>query len=186
VYDTPDPYLRDAVGEVLPQDVWDRMSGLEILRGLISGELPPPPLYHFLGGRWTEATEDAATFSLPMTEWLNSPALRIYGGAIAFLADVALAGAVQVTLPARTAFAPLDLKVHFIRPVAPDGKDLHARGRVVHRGRTLAVANAELVNADGKAVALASGSSLILPDRPWVPGRPIVAEEEAAAEAEES
>jgi uncharacterized protein (TIGR00369 family) len=178
-YDSPDPHERPAPGEVLPQEVWDRMTGLEILRGLMSQELPRPPFSYFTGGRWIEADEGRAAFAMPMTEWMNSPALRIYGGTIAMLADIALVGAVQTTVPARTAFSPLDLKVHFVRPVSADGRDVVARGTVVHRGRTLAVATAELLNADDKVVALASGSSLILPDRPWTLGRPVVAEEEA-------
>ena len=59
-----------------------------------------------------------ATLAVPMTEWFNSPALRIYGGAIAWIADVCLSGAVQTVVPPRTSFAPLDLKVHFVRPVS--------------------------------------------------------------------
>jgi acyl-coenzyme A thioesterase PaaI-like protein len=43
--------------------------------------------------------------------------------------------------------------------VPPDGRDLVARGQVVHGGRSYAVANAEVTNADGKRVALATGSS---------------------------
>ena len=88
----------------------------------------------------------------------------------------------QTTVPARTAFSPLDLKVHFVRPVPADGRDLVARGTVVHRGRTLAVASAELVNEEDKVVALATGSTLILPDRPWTIERPVIAEEEAAGD----
>jgi uncharacterized protein (TIGR00369 family) len=179
---TPDPYLRPVAGEVLSQETWNRMSGLEILRGLIEGDLPQPPLHFFTGGRWVRADEGSAAFAMPMTEWMNSPAMRIYGGAIAFLADVCLVGAVQTTVPAGTAFSPLDLKVNFLRPVAPDGRDLVAAGTVVHRGRKLAVANAELRNADDKVVAIATGSTLILPDRPWTLGRPVVAEEEAEDE----
>ena len=178
-YDTPDPYLRPAPGEVLPQDVWDRMTGLEILRGLMHGELPRPPFSYFTGGRWVEAEEGRAAFAMPMTQWMASPAMRVYGGTIAMLADIGLVGAVQTTVPARTAFSPLDLKIHFVRPVAADGRDLVARGTVVHRGRTLAVATAELLNEEDKVVALATGSSLILPDRPWMPERPVIAEEEA-------
>ena len=41
-----------------------------------------------------------------------------------------------------------------------------AHGRVRHAGRTIAVAEAEVVNADGKPVALATGSAMILPGRP--------------------
>ena len=183
-FETPDPYLRPVVGEVLSQDVWDRLSGLDVMRGLIAGELPAPPVANFTGLRWTEVHEGTAVLAVPMSGWFNSPAMRIYGGAIAWVADVCLSGAVQTVVTSRTAFAPLDIKVHFVRPVKADDRDLVARGRVVHRGRTLAVAEAELVNADGKTVALATGSTLILPDRPWTPERPVVAEEEAESEAD--
>jgi uncharacterized protein (TIGR00369 family) len=183
-FDSPDPYLRPAGGEVLSQDVWDRLSGLEIMRGLVSGELPAPPVAFFTGLHWTEVEDGSAALAVPMTEWFNSPALRIYGGAIAWIADVCLSGAVQTAVSPRTAFSPLDLKVNFVRPVSADGRDLVGRGRVVHRGRSLMVATAELVNAEGKTVALATGSTLILPDRPWAVGRPVVAEEEASSEDE--
>ncbi len=78
-----------------------------------------------------------------------------------------LGTAVQTTLPARSTYTPLDVKVSFLRPVFADGRDLVGTGTVVHRGRTLGVANAEIRNADGKKVAVATGSSLIRVGRPW-------------------
>jgi acyl-coenzyme A thioesterase PaaI-like protein len=41
-----------------------------------------------------------------------------------------------------------------------------AHGRIVHGGRRIAVANTELFDADGKAVAVATGSAMVLPGRP--------------------
>lgn len=38
---------------------------------------------------------------------------------------------------------------------------------MVHRGRTIAVATAEVRTAEGKTAALATGSAMILPNRPW-------------------
>ena len=185
-HETPDPYLRPAPGEVIPQEVWDRMSGLEVFRALMDERLPAPPVYYFMGGRWIEADEGRATFVQPAIPWFQSPAGTVYGGAIAYIADLCLLGAVQTTVPAKTAFSPLDLKVNFIRPVFPDGRNITAVGEVVHRGKTLAVANAELKNEEGKVVAVATGSTLILPDRPWMVKRPVVAEEEAKAAGEEA
>src|SRR2546423_125079 len=78
--------------------------------------------------------------------------------------------------PAATAFSPLDLKVNFLRPVAPYPGELVARARIVHRGRTIAVATCEIVNAEGKTVALATASVLILPGRSW--DRPVYVEDE--------
>jgi uncharacterized protein (TIGR00369 family) len=111
--------------------------------------------------RGPDHVEDAGS------EWLCSPIQgRLYGGAIALLAGTAIDGTVQTTLPAGTAFGPVDLKVYFLRPVPPDGRDLVARGTVIHRGRSIAIGTSDVFNADGKKVAVATGSAVILPGRP--------------------
>ena len=56
--------------------------------------------------------------------------------------------------------------MYFLRPVAPDGRDLVARGTVIHRGRSMAIGTSEVFGADGKKVAVATGSAVILPGRP--------------------
>jgi uncharacterized protein (TIGR00369 family) len=166
-YPTPDPYLREPIaGAVLEQDVFDRMSGLEILRAQLAGELPAPPLGHLTGLRLTDVGEGTVSFALPCTHWLCPPLPRVQGGFTAMLADSALQCAIQTTVPAGAAFATLDLKVNFLRPVEPDGRDLVATGRVLHAGRTIAIAASEVTNADGKPVALATGSAMYLPGRP--------------------
>jgi uncharacterized protein (TIGR00369 family) len=161
-----DPYLRPVQGEVLGQEVWDSLSGLEVIEGQIRGELPLPPISHLTGLEPTGAGEGTVTMRLPATGWLNSPARRVQGGAIAMLADSALAGAVETLTPAGTALASIDIKVNFLRPVEADGRELIAKGSVEHSGRTLAIANAELFNADAQRVAIATGSCMYLPDHP--------------------
>lgn len=114
-----------------------------------------------------EAETGRATWTMPASEWLCAPVPdRLYGGAIAMLAGTAIDGAVQTTLPAGTALAPVDLKVYFLRPVLPDGRDLVARGTVIHRGRGMAVGTSEVFDAGGKKVAVATGSAVLLPGRP--------------------
>jgi uncharacterized protein (TIGR00369 family) len=162
----PDPYERPPLGEPLPQEVWDRLDGREVLDAQLSGELPLPPVGHLFGARLTDVGERAATFVMPATEWLCSPLGTVQGGVIAMLADTSLACAIQTTVPAKAALAMVDLKVNFLRPTRPDGSELVCRGRVTHRGRTIAVAGAEVRNADGKPVAIATGSAMILADRP--------------------
>ena len=104
---------------------------------------------------------------MPASEWLCTPVPgRLYGGATAFLAGTAIDGAVQTTVPAGTAFASVDLKVYFLRPVVPNGQPLVADGTVIHRGRTVAIGTSEVFDADGKKVAVATGSALVLPGRP--------------------
>ncbi len=105
----------------------------------------------------------------------------VQGGVVAMLADTAMQVAVQTTIPAGTAIAGLDLKVNYLRPAMPDGRDLTARASVIHAGRTLAITQAQVENAEGKSVALATGSSMYLPGRPASLG-----EVELAAEQDEA
>ena len=164
---SPHPYQRPAAGEVLAQEIWDGTDGLGVLQSLIAGDLPTPPIAHVCGIAPVEAQAGATTWTMPASEWLCAPVQgRLYGGAIAMLAGTAIDGTVQTTLPSGTAFGPVDLKVYFLRPVPPDGRDLLARGTVIHRGRSMAVGASEVFDADGKKIAVATGSAVILPGRP--------------------
>jgi uncharacterized protein (TIGR00369 family) len=163
----PPPYRRPPQGEVLGQDVYDRLSGLEIFRAQLSGDLPGPPISHLTGLRPVDVAEGEVTFVCPATEWLCSPLGKVEGGVIALVAETPLVSAVQTLLPAGTSYAPLDLKVNFLRPVDPDGAELTAKARVIHRGKTIVVATSEVVEGQGRPVAVATGSSMVMPGRRW-------------------
>jgi uncharacterized protein (TIGR00369 family) len=179
-----DPYRRPWPTEsVLPQRTWDQLSGKEIIDRQLSGELPAPPIHHLTGIRPIEVGEGTATVTLPATGWLTSPARTVQGGVIAAVADTAMQLAVETTAPAGTAIAGLDLKVNYLRPVYADDRDLTASASVIHAGRTLVIARAELDNADGKTIALATGSSMYLPGRPASLGEVELA---AAGDAEDA
>jgi uncharacterized protein (TIGR00369 family) len=182
VEEAPDPYLRRPVaGRPIDFERWGTITGLEALQGCIAGP-DAPPISHLTGLRPTEAGEGTCTFVLPATPWLASPSPVLYGGAIALLADAALFSAVMTTIGPGESFAPLDLKVSYVRPVIPDGRLMTARARLAHRGRSMAVATAELFNEDGKKIALATSSAMLLA-RPWseIAG---VADREVAAPSE--
>ncbi len=165
-YDSPDPFQRPPPETTIPQRVWSELSGAEILARQLSGELPAPPLHHLTGLRLTDFGDGAATFVLPATEWLASPARRLQGGAIAMLADFAMLAAAETKAAAGVAIAGLDLKANFLRPVAFDGEDLTANAEVIHSGRTIAITRAEVTNAERRPVLVATGSSMYLPGRP--------------------
>jgi uncharacterized protein (TIGR00369 family) len=164
--DPADPLRREVRGEVLPQEEFERRGGLELLRAIIAGELPRPPIYHLTGLCLTEVGEGEATVELPCSKWLSTSAGTIQGGFTAMLGESALGAAAFSTVEAGTAVASLDLKVNYLRPVFPDDEPIVAKARILHQGRTLAIVGVEITNAEGKQVALATGSSMYLPDRP--------------------
>jgi uncharacterized protein (TIGR00369 family) len=166
-FETPNPFQRrPPEGTVIDQEVWSRLSGLEIVEGQIRGELPAPAIHELTGIRPVEVGEGTATVVMPATEWLNSPTGRLQGGTITMLADFAIAIAVLTTAPAGQATAGLDLKVNFLRPAMGDGRELTARARVEHSGRTLAISRATVADADGKPVMLATGTTMRRAGRP--------------------
>ncbi|MGZ4119439.1 MAG: PaaI family thioesterase [Actinomycetota bacterium] len=183
-YDTPDPYERPVQGEVYPREIWGSMSGLDVLRASAAGELPPAPFALLFGLKLEDVEEGSLTSVMPASGWFASPARSIYGGITAFFADTAITAAIQTTLPANSVCALVDLKVNFTRPALPDGRMLRARASVVHRGRQMAVARADLVNADGKTYAIATGSAMILEGRVWDAERPVVVADEARGDEE--
>ena len=123
--------------------------------------------------------EGEMAIAMVASGWLSNALGVIYGGSLALLADAAITLATATIIPPATAFSPLDLKVNYLRPVFPGDGELIATARLIHRGRTITVATCEIVNATGKAVAVASGSVLILPGRPW--NRPVFVQDELAS-----
>lgn len=164
LYETPDPFMREVEGEAIDWDVWRKFSGREILERQIAGTLPAPPIHYLTGMTLSSVSEGSATFLMPAHEWLTSPLRTIQGGALAMLAHAALVTAVMSTLEPGTAYRPVDVKVNFLRPAMADQRELIAHGTVVHRGRRLAVANADVIGPDGKKIVVATGSTMILPE----------------------
>jgi uncharacterized protein (TIGR00369 family) len=180
-----DPYLRPVRGAAVPDAVWAERSGLEVIQGILSGELPAPPVWRLFGLRFVSAEAGRMQAEFPATGWLAGPSGAAYGGALAHYVDLTLSLAVQTTLPPSTVYSPLDLKVDFLRPIVPDGNTLQIDARVLHSGRSLAVASAEVFTPEGKRAVVAMGSTLIVRGRTWSLDRPVVADDEAATASAE-
>ena len=166
-YDTPDPYLRPAHGKSIPSHGWAETSGLEWARALKNDKAAPTPIGVLLGYEMLEPNEGAVTLAMQTSEWLCNPARMVYGGALANIAHDAMAMSLHTLLPKGTTYATLDLTVNFVRPAPPDPGQTTASARVVHKGRTFAVTNAEVKSPKGKTVATASASWMVLEGRPF-------------------
>jgi uncharacterized protein (TIGR00369 family) len=168
-YGSPDPYQREPEGTILGAAV-DEYSGYDLWTACVNGDLPPPPLHFLTGAKPVAVEQGSMTWTMPASPWLCSPTGFVEGGFLVYLADSAVATASATLVPAGTASAPIDVTVKFIRPVPPDGRLLTAVGKVVNHGRSMSVATADIRNEDGKLVATALGSSLLLPGRSFAKG----------------
>ena len=167
---------REPVRGGCPDPSLTALAGLDLLRTLLEGRAPAPPISRLTGMRRTEVGLAGATFAMPATRWLLSPHGVISVGTLAMLADGPLGCAVQGALPAGIGYATSELSLRVLRP-ARAGGTLIARGPLVHAGRSLALSGVQIVDGGGRL--LADGSSLCFV-RP-LPGVPAAAAPAAAA-----
>jgi uncharacterized protein (TIGR00369 family) len=136
-------------------------TGVELLQAIISGELPPAPIQALVGYELVEAEEGRVVFVGHPGEQHYNPIGSVHGGFAATLLDSALGATVHSTLAAGEAYATLEVKFNLVRPITAETGDVTAEGRVIHRGRTVATAEADLRDGAGKLLAHATTTCLI-------------------------
>jgi uncharacterized protein (TIGR00369 family) len=138
-----------------------RRSGLELLRAMIDGELPPPPVLRLIDADRLEVDEGRVVVEMTVREFHYNPLGSVHGGVLSTLLDTAAACAVHSTLPAGTGYTSLDLNVKFLRPATVATGVLRCEGTVLQRGRRTALAEARLTDAAGRLIAHATSSCLL-------------------------
>ena len=148
---------------LLPLDLLKTMSGLDIMRAVAAGSVPPPPIAKLMGFRAAEVNEGRVVFeSEPGLQHYN-PLGQVHGGYAATLLDSCMGCAVHTTLPAGTGYTTLELKVSYVRAMTKDTGVVRAEGSVLHGGRRAAFAEGRLVDGQGRLLAHATTTCLIFP-----------------------
>jgi uncharacterized protein (TIGR00369 family) len=137
-------------------------SGLELLRAMADGTLPPPPISSTVGMDVESVEEGVVVFTLDPALYQYNPIGSVHGGIYATVLDSACGCAVHSTLPAGTGYTSIDLSVKFLRRIDADTGRVRCTGRVVHAGGRTALARAELTDGRGRLMAEATSSCLIL------------------------
>ncbi len=137
------------------------MTGLEQLEAMGRGELPPPPIGETLGMENFGGEHGSFHVELVPQHRHYNPLGTVHGGVISTLLDTAAGCSVHSTLAVGEGYTSLDLTVKFLRPVTVDSARLRAEGRVIHRGRRTALAEATLYDAAGRQVAHATSTCMI-------------------------
>lgn len=138
------------------------MSGLDYMSAIARGDVPPPPVAMLLGFRRPEVEPGRATFQMEPSEEHFNPIGVVHGGIIATLLDSAMGCAVHTTCAEGTAYTTLEFKVNLVRAVTLETGLLRAEGIVTHRGRRIATAEARVTSPDGRLIATATTTCLIM------------------------
>jgi uncharacterized protein (TIGR00369 family) len=150
-----DPLASAAIGA--------EMAGLDYVRAIQSGEVPPPPIAVVMNFSIDQLEEGRAIFIGEPGEEHYNPIGVVHGGYASTILDSALGCSVHTTCPAGVGYTSQTLEVKYLRPITRDTGRVRAEAVVVHRGRKNAVAEAKLTAADnGKLLATGTSTCLIL------------------------
>jgi len=138
------------------------LSGLEFMRAVAAGAVPPPPIAQLLNMRLREVDHGLAVFECEPDESVYNPIGVVHGGLVCTLADSAAGCAVHTTLEPGVAYTSVDITVNYLRPVTLNSGTLTVTGKVVRSGRRMALAAVEVHDGAGRLVATATSNCLIM------------------------
>jgi uncharacterized protein (TIGR00369 family) len=124
------------------------------------GDVKLAPVMELIGFRLTEIQEGIATVEFEAGPQHANPMGTLHGGILCDIADAAMGLAYASTLVEGESFTTLELKINFLKPIW-NGK-LMAKGRIAKGGRTIGLAECDVLDEQGKLVARASSTCMTL------------------------
>jgi uncharacterized protein (TIGR00369 family) len=137
------------------------VSGREFLEAWSNGEVTPPiaaTLGFVLSGFGDGHVEIGCTPS----EFHYSPYGTVHGGLATTLLDTATGCAIQTRLPSGTGYATLNLAVNYLRAITIETGPVRCIGNVVSMGRTVAVSEANVIDASDRVLARGTATCLLI------------------------
>jgi uncharacterized protein (TIGR00369 family) len=137
------------------------MSGLDYVRAMIDGRIPPPPIAELMNMTIANAETGTVTFTCQPDESVYNPIGTVHGGLVCTLLDSAVGCAVQTTLPRGKGYTSVEIKVNYLRPVHSHTGLLTCVGAVTKPGSRIAFAEATVTDPEGRLLATASSTLLV-------------------------
>lgn len=137
-----------------------QLSGLEIIQGIKDGILPPPPIAKLMNFTLYRVSRGCVVFKgIPLQNSTN-PMGTVHGGWYGTILDSAMACTIITDLPPGKQFTTLEFKINLIRSI-PLNTEVFAKGKIVHKGKTTAVAEAKIYDSNDKIYSLGSSTGMI-------------------------
>lgn len=133
---------------------------LDQLRGIIRGDVEPPPVAKLVGFEFVSIDLGHSVFELRAGPQHANPMGTLHGGILCDVADAALGTAMASTLEDDESFTSLDLTVKFLKPVW-SGR-LRATAQIVKRTRSLGLLECDLTDEGGSLVARVYSTCMVL------------------------
>ena len=143
-------------------EIGSQLSGMEMMRRIMAGAVPPPPIMLLMNGRPTKISEGAVIFEAEPAEYHYNPIGMVHGGFAATMLDTVMGCAIHTTLPAGVGYTTLEIKINYIRPLTDALGKVFCHGTAVHVGNRVATAEGKIVDAEGKLYATGTTTCLMI------------------------
>jgi uncharacterized protein (TIGR00369 family) len=119
-----------------------------------------PAVAQLIGFQVSEVRDGRALATLEAGPQHANPMGTLHGGILCDIADAAMGMAFASTLAPEESFTTVELKINFFRPVWK--AQIKAQGKVVQRGRTIGYVECDIADEQGRLLAKASSTCLVL------------------------
>ena len=137
------------------------MPGVDYLRAMVAGELPPPPIAGLMEFDLIEAEVGRVVFTCRPDESAYNPIGAIHGGLVCTLLDSVAGCALHSALPQGKGYTSVEIKVNYLKAVRLTSGLLTATGTVVKSGARVGFTEGTVIDASGALVATATSTLLI-------------------------
>lgn len=138
-----------------------RLSGMEYVQAIVTGDLPAPPISELMGFRLVLAEPGRAVFEMEPGPQHYNPIGSVHGGVALTLLDSAMGCAVHTLLEAGVGYTTLEVKTNFVRPIKADTGLIRCEGVVIHKGSRVVTAEGKVTDGGGKLLAHGTTTCLI-------------------------
>lgn len=142
-------------------------AGIDLMRAVVSGAQPSPPMAKLMGFRLTNATAGEAIFECDIGDHMLNPFGTVHGGLALALLDSAAGCAVHTLLPAGLGYTSIETSANFTKPLRADSGCVRAVGKVLSKGKRIATAEAKLYLSSGELAAHGTSTLMILEAAQW-------------------
>jgi uncharacterized protein (TIGR00369 family) len=139
----------------------EALSGLEYMRQLMAGELPPSGMAQLMNFRLVEVSEGRAVFTVKPDERHYNGLGIAHGGLAATLLDSALGCAINTMMPPGRIFTTLEMKINYVRPMRRETGEVRCEAAVLHAGARVATAEGRILDEGGKLYAHGTATCML-------------------------
>jgi uncharacterized protein (TIGR00369 family) len=148
---------------IVPLDQARTLDGLTLMRGIMEGKFPGPPIARALGFWMDEVEAGKVAFAYePVFDHYN-PLGSVHGGVAATLLDSVMGCCIHTMLKAGTGFTTLEIKINYVRAMTDKTGRVRAEGKVINLGSRIATSEGRLTDSTGKLLAHGTTTCLVFP-----------------------